>query len=92
MPDYYATFGERERTEEHPTFPPAHPDGWVKIINVTDLRLASRAAIDAFGFRWSVVRQANELDVKFFPRGELGVLDARTGAITPTEQEATHAG
>lgn len=86
MPDFYITFGDRERHEEHPTFPPAHPDGWVRVA-APDQAAAHKAAYDAFGFRWSFARQAHELEPRFHPRGELGVLDPRTGTITPTEQE-----
>lgn len=90
MPEYYVTFGDRERREEHPTFPPAHPDGWVKV-TADSLRQANRAAYDAFGFRWSTIREPDELTPTFYPLGELGVLDPRTGVVTPTEQEANNA-
>jgi monoamine oxidase len=32
MKEYRVTFGLKYRTNEHPTWPKAHPDGWLTVI------------------------------------------------------------
>lgn len=52
MPEYRITFGQRERHEEHPTFPAAHPDGYVTIV-AEDYDAARNIAIRHLGRRFA---------------------------------------
>lgn len=80
MAEYRLTFGHRFAREPHPTFPAAHPDGWVTIIADT-WEQARRFAFDHFGQSWAFLYTEEEfgadgswtqpMDV-VFPRGELG--------------------
>ena len=86
MPDFFVTFGGREIHGDHPTFPPAHPDGWVRVVGATSWETAKAAVDEAFGLRYSMVRAADDLLVNLYPLGELGELDARTAELTTTEE------
>lgn len=66
------TFGQRYRTEDHPTFLPAHPDGYV-VIDVPDDRYAHaeaggnevaarEAAFALLGSQWSHLYPLSEMD------------------------------
>lgn len=80
MAEYRLTFGQRYAREPHPTFPAAHPDGWVTIIAPT--WSAGRAfASDRFGRHWAFLYAEEEFGATsawpepmsvLFPRGELG--------------------
>ena len=78
---YCVTFGDRERREVHPTFAAAHPDGWVRMVEANDRGDAMRAARQAFGERWAQLQEPHELEPRYYPRGELAVLNARTGEL-----------
>lgn len=87
MPDFFVTFGGREIHGDHPTFPPAHPNGWVRVVGATSWETAKVAADEAFGLRYFMVRAADDLLVNFYPLSELAELDVRTAQITLTDQE-----
>lgn len=71
------TFGQRYRTEDHPTFLPAHPDGYVVIDvpsreylpprlaampgNVEEIA-AREAAFELMGSQWSMMYPMSEMD------------------------------
>lgn len=78
----YITFGIKYADEPHPTFPAAHPDGWLTVVNAADHEAARAAAVEALGTAWAF-DYIEPPSRKYCPRGELGQLDARTGALTP---------
>lgn len=69
MTPYYVTFGQRYRRDTHPTFSPAHPDGWVTILAKDDLA-ARRVAVNWFGTAWCDLYE-DEPEQALFPLGEL---------------------
>lgn len=73
MNNYFLTFGQLYRTEEHPQFEDAHPDGWVRIIAKDD-EDAREAAWMKFGENYSMLYQADAFKPDSFPRGEIGVI------------------
>jgi hypothetical protein len=66
---FYITFGCQYAREPHPTYPDAHPDGYVTII-APDERTARGAAFAAFGQAWSMI-YTEPPEPYFAPRGEL---------------------
>jgi hypothetical protein len=76
---FYVTFGQRYAREEHPSFPEAHPDGWVEVI--ADTEYAARVLTKKrLGTAWSHMYtekiwkkyEENENSFARFPRGSLG--------------------
>ena len=72
--EYRVTFGQRYRREEHPTFPAAHPDGWVTILAYDDAG-ARAIAFSMFDQYWSFMYGPADRPQKYwdetFPAGEL---------------------
>jgi hypothetical protein len=69
---FFVTFGQKYRRERHPTFPEAHPDGWLTI-EATDMYEARRAAYQMLGTGWSWLYDEQDLDwdPKYYPNGEI---------------------
>lgn len=77
---WYLTFGVQYSREPHPTWPGAHPDGWVVILAPTE-PAARELAIAHFKLHWSMLSPDAYFPVelnkqKYYPRGELAVLTA----------------
>lgn len=81
MAEWFVTFGQRYRTETHPVFADAHPDGWVTIVADSEEQ-ARRVAFGLLGRQWAFLYPSTytELDqglrpgrkwAELFPRGEL---------------------
>lgn len=70
MPTFYITFGQKYRSEQHPTFSPAHPDGWVTI-DAIDEDKAREIAFRELGSRWSGIYTDSNFTPSYYPRGEL---------------------
>lgn len=88
LTEYRITFGGQYRTEPHPYFPAAHPDGWLTVL-ATDEYAARRAVITTIGPNWCGIYHPDDPwypgsdratalagDVDYFPLRELGRLDA----------------
>jgi hypothetical protein len=75
MRDYYLTFGCRYAREEHPTFPDANPDGWVRV-SAHDRVEARTFVFRTFGAWWSDLCSEETFDRSFYPRGEIAHLVA----------------
>lgn len=82
MPEYRVTFGQKYHSREtHPTFPDAHPDGWLTIV-APDYWTARHAAVQQLGTSWSDIMTLETLGVgdqewkRLFPLGELGRIEA----------------
>lgn len=73
---YCLTFGDQFRSEEHPTFPAAHPDGWVEV-EADDYSHAVRIGYALFGGKWASAYPRHLIQEQFFPRGCLAVFDSR---------------
>lgn len=73
MNDYFVTFGQRYRDEEHPKFEDAHPDGWVRVV-AEDETAAREAAWMKFDQDYSMLYNEESFKPDSFPRGELGVI------------------
>ena len=67
--DYYVTFGCQYSYTPHPTYPDAHPDGYVVIVAPSE-PVARAAAFAAFGQAWAFIYETPP-DPYFAPRGEL---------------------
>jgi len=85
-PEFFVTFGQRYRQETHPVFPPAHPDGWLRVVGAADITQAREAAFKTLGSQWSNI-YADELHPETFPLGELGRLRANSLELRPTPRE-----
>ena len=75
---YRFMFGQKYRREEHPTFPAAHPGGYVTVI-ATDESQACDAVVDLIGTAWSFCYSPpfGGDDWQFYyPLGELARVDA----------------
>ena len=72
--DFYMTFPLRfaDHTVEHPTFPAAHPGGWVRI-TAPDFPTAREYAFDTFKGEWAFIYSAERfrLSCHLYPLGEL---------------------
>jgi hypothetical protein len=85
MTEFRITFGS---AHERP--PLAHPDGWLAV-EAPDEMAARRAVIAVLDRRWSFIYapgdggyptlDSGSLGFRYYPRGELGRLDAATGEI-----------
>lgn len=73
---FRVTFGQRYRTESHPTFPSCDPSGWVTIL-ARDVFEARACANTTFGDAWSMLYPSDQMDESFFPHGEITRLTAR---------------
>jgi hypothetical protein len=54
--EFRVTFGIQYRTEAHPTFPAAHPSGWVTIM-APDETAAREVAFERLGKAWAFIYQ-----------------------------------
>jgi hypothetical protein len=80
--EFRVTFGQRHPREEHPTFPAADKDGWLAVL-AWDYREAYEALAGALGNEWCnfyAPHYATYPQVKWYPKGELGFLDATVSA------------
>lgn len=87
MRSHFVTFGVQYAHEPHPRCAWVHPDGWLRIEAQTE-QDARLAAVDLLGSAWSMCYTPSDEDewrdsIKFFPRGELAVLD--DGVLTVHE-------
>ncbi len=73
MATYCLTFGEKFRREPHPTFPEAHPDGWVEV-DADDIAEATSIGLRLFGNDWARVYTRSGISERHFPRGCVGVV------------------
>lgn len=55
---FVVTFGQRFHRDQHPLFPPAHPDGWVAV-EARDEHQAHLLAFAALGRQWAFVYPAS---------------------------------
>jgi hypothetical protein len=76
MREFYVTFGQQYHHEPHPTFPKAHPDGWVTVVAADELA-ARRLAVEWLGTAWSSIYD-EEPDLALFRLGELHRIEAGT--------------
>jgi hypothetical protein len=73
---FYLTFGVQYAHEEHPVFPPAHPDGWISI-HACCYRHAREAAFFTFGIHWCELLSEPMFPPELFPRGEIASVTIR---------------
>lgn len=84
--EYRVTFGQRYRRETHPTFPAAHPDGWVTILAYDDAG-ARAVAFSMFEQAWSFMYGPSDRPQTYwddtFPGGELAriTLEPESGDV-----------
>jgi hypothetical protein len=80
---YFVTFGQRYRHEPHPTFPAAHPDGWVEVSPDYALGVTAYELVNAvLGTAWASMYGA-EFDRSLYSLGCLGIIDPATLTINP---------
>ncbi len=83
MRRYHVTFGSRFRTEPHPTYARATPEGWVDVVAPNEA--AARAvAVGHLGSAWSMIYAEDDpsWDPVFFPAGCVGTLGASGWAVS----------
>lgn len=71
---FYFTFGQRYRREEHPSYPLAHPDGYVTIV-ANNWEAARQKAVELFtakeGLLFSMQYDDSNFNDEYYPRGEI---------------------
>jgi hypothetical protein len=65
---FFVTFGQRYHREPHPTFPQAHPDGWVEII-APNYATAWQITQDHLGNHFAFIYEEEQLEKPFYPLG-----------------------
>lgn len=65
---FYITFGQKYRTEPHPTFDKADPDGVLEV-EADNADEAREKVVAKLGEFWSFIYPADELDLDNFPLG-----------------------
>jgi hypothetical protein len=73
MAEFRVTFGQKYRSEPHPSWAGAHPDGWVTI-EAWDYATARARAVAGFGTAWCDLYPADahpSTDSDLYPLGEL---------------------
>jgi hypothetical protein len=73
MKNFYVTFGQQYRHEEHPcndNMFKIHPDKWVRIV-ADSIGQARNAAFEMFGDKWAFIYDEKEFKKDYFPDGEL---------------------
>ena len=70
MNNYYLTFGQEYRHEEHPFSPNVHPDLYIRII-ARDWVSAHCYVRHLFGVKYSELYSESEFDPSYYPGGEL---------------------
>jgi hypothetical protein len=72
LQEFRVTFGLEYSYKLHPTYAPAHPDGWLTI-EAPDEVEARRVAVRLLGVHWSGIYPAEQDDPMWllFPQGEV---------------------
>jgi|GEM_PF-5390742 len=75
---WYVTFGQRYRRERHPSFPVAHPDGYLVVMGrglVLDEEAARTAVLYLCGTGWCMIYGSlADLSPHLYPMGPLATL------------------
>ena len=76
--DFYVTFGQKYRTERHPHFPAAHPDGWFRltVVNYENAKVVAGMLFGEDGY--SMIYRKSEFEEQLYPSGELGSWDIKS--------------
>lgn len=86
MTEYRVTFGMKYRTQQHPTFPAAHPDGWLTIVAATE-EVAREIACAVLGKEWAFI-YAPPFDTAscalLHSMGEIARIEADLASTTPS--------
>lgn len=97
MSDFFVTFGMQYPREQHPSWPYAHHDGWLRV-EAPSYDAARGLVVARLGTAWSMLYTASEHEPEYYPRGELGVLrtdgsinDDRARALLTVETDAARA-
>ncbi len=72
--EFFVTFGQQYAKEPHPSFPSAHPDGWV-VVEAPDWDSARGIIVEELGIHWSGLygKEYFMTDAsRLYPKGELG--------------------
>lgn len=67
--NFYFTFGQKWRRQEHPTYKRAHPDGWVTIV-ASDMGFAIKKAEELFEQNYANI-YTQEPSKAMYPIGEI---------------------
>lgn len=72
--DCFITFGQQYRREEHPTWPLAHPDGWLRV-TAASYEQARQVAFAVTDGAHAFDYPAEHFDQALYSRGELHGID-----------------
>lgn len=83
---FYLTFGQKYRSEPHPTLRNASPDGWY-VIDAPDEETAHELALAVVGKYWAFLYAEGEFCRELYAKGKLGEItqQAAAKAITPAQ-------
>lgn len=91
LTEWRVTFGSRYSYEPHPTFPAAHPDGWLTVC-APNYGAARTYTVGLLWTAWSDIHAAADFEDTafdghvYYPRGELARHEVTTG-----DAETAHA-
>jgi hypothetical protein len=68
--NFYVTFGVQYAGGNHPVYPKADCNGWVRIV-ADDYEKARVKAFEMFGRCWSNIRTESDWKPEYFPMGEI---------------------
>lgn len=74
---FYVTFGYKYKSEPHPNYHRANPDGYV-VINAESEEKARQQAFKVFGNYWSFIYSEEKMQFHFFPKGCLDTFTAES--------------
>lgn len=72
--NYYFTFGQQYNGSNHPKYPNAHKDGWVRIIAQSE-GIARNKAFELFGPAFGSSYPEDKFKKGYFPMGEIECFD-----------------
>lgn len=74
MPNFYITFGDKYRHEEHPINEACHPDGYA-VIKADNMTRAREVAFKHFKQYWAFIYDENEFSPALYPKGVIGTFE-----------------
>lgn len=88
--NFFITFGQQYSHVGHPTWRPAHPDGWLRVVARDEFE-AREAAMRWLGPQWAFIYDEESFadSRHYYPKGELGVATLQTITNSQTSDEPT---
>lgn len=76
MNNFYITFGQQYRYEEHPAG--GHPDGWF-LIRAENEEVARQAIFNLMDDKWAFIYPEKQFEKSYFPKGCIKTIGENNG-------------